>query len=157
MNYKIILEKSNYALILRNKNLNEIAVVANLDKTNGIWSHTVDYMDYEGKNKAYALSIMLDLFRYKTEENYIPRCRLEELATLFKDGLISDDRDSALEYFDEVCEMSEEEKSFFGIEEDSPIANTKFENPMYNKGYDDGFSDGANNTDIESEVQKYGY
>lgn len=30
--------------------------------------------------------------------------------------------------------MSEEEKSFFGIEEDSPIANTKFENPMYNKG-----------------------
>lgn len=29
--------------------------------------------------------------------------------------------------------MSEEEKSFFGIEEDSPIANTKFENPMYNK------------------------
>ena len=45
--------------------------------------------------------------------------------------------------------MTEEEKSFFGIEEDSPIANTKFENPMYNKGYDDGFSDGAN--DIESE------
>lgn len=156
MNYKVILENKNYALIVRNESLTEIAVVANLDKTNGIWGHTVDYMDYEGENKAYALSIMLDLFRYKTE-NYIPRCRLEELATLFKDGLISDDRDSALEYFDEVCEMSEEEKSFFGIEEDSPIANTKFENPMYNKGYDDGFSDGANNADIESEVQKYGY
>lgn len=83
-------------------------------------------------------------FRNRTESDYIPRCRLEELATLFKDGLISDDRDSALEYFDECCEMTEEEKSFFGIEEDSPIANTKFENPMYNKGYDDGFSDGAN-------------
>ena len=40
--------------------------------------------------------------------------------------------------------MSDEEKSFFEIEEDSPIANTKFENPMYNKGYDDGFADGAN-------------
>ena len=42
------------------------------------------------------------------------------------------------------CEMTEEEKSFFDIEEDSPIANTKFENPMYNKGYDDGFADGTN-------------
>jgi len=80
----------------------------------------------------------------KINPNYIPRTRLEELATLFKDGLISDDRESAMEYFDEYCEMSEEEKSFFGIEEDSPIANTKFENPMYNKGYDDGFADGAN-------------
>lgn len=151
MKYKVILENKNYALILRNESLNEIAVVANLDKTNGIWGHTVDYMDYEEKNKAYALSIMLDLFRYKTEKEYISRCRLEELATLFKDGLISDDRDSALEYFDEICEMSEEEKEWFGIEEDSPIANTKFENSMYNKGYDDGFSDGANSADIESE------
>ncbi|MDY2607976.1 MAG: hypothetical protein SOV90_08685 [Lachnospiraceae bacterium] len=157
MNYKIILEKSGYALILRKESLNEIAVVANLDKTNGIWGHTVDYMDYEGENKAYALSIMLDLFRYKTEKEYISRCRLEELATLFKDGLISDDRESAIEYFDECCEMTDEEKSFFEIEEDSPIANTKFENPMYNKGYDDGFSDGANNADIESEVNKYDY
>ena len=43
--------------------------------------------------------------------------------------------------------MSEEEKSFFEIEEDSPIANTKFENPMYNKGYDDGFADGTNSID----------
>lgn len=40
--------------------------------------------------------------------------------------------------------MPEEEKFFFSIEEDSPIANTKFENPMYNKGYDDRFADGAN-------------
>ena len=54
----------------------------------------------------------------KVNADFIPRCRLEELATLFKDGLISDDRESALEYFDECCEMSEEEKSFFGIEED---------------------------------------
>lgn len=33
------------------------------------------------------------------------------------------------------------------------LANSKFENPMYNKGYDDGFSDGANNADIESEEE----
>mgnify|MGYP001066517072 FL=1 len=97
----------------------------------------------------------------KVNADFIPRCRLEELATLFKDGLISDDRDSALEYFDECCEMSDEEKSFFGIEEDSPIANTKFENPMYNKGYDDGFSDGANSIEEEQtnmgKIQEYEY
>lgn len=74
---------------------------------------------------------------------------LKELATLFKDGLISDDRESAMEYFDEICEMSEEEKEWFVIEEDSLIANTKFENPMYNKGYDDGFADGANSIEEE--------
>ena len=51
----------------------------------------------------------------KVNTGYIPRCRLEELATLFKDGLISGDRESAMEYFDEVCEMTEEEKEFFEI------------------------------------------
>ena len=97
----------------------------------------------------------------KVNADYIPRCRLSELATLFKDGLISDDRESAMEYFNEVCEMTDEEKEWFGIEEDSPIANTKFENPMYNKGYDDGFSDGANSIEEEQtnmgKIQEYEY
>ena len=52
-----------------------------------------------------------------------------------------------MEFFNEVCEMDESEKEFFGIDEDSSLANTKFENPMYNKGYDDGFADGANSID----------
>ena len=51
----------------------------------------------------------------RTETDYIPRCRLEELATQFKDGLI-DDEEQALIYFDEICEMTDEEKEFFGIE-----------------------------------------
>lgn len=46
----------------------------------------------------------------------IPYDRLVELATLFKDGLIEDDEEQALIYFDETCEMTEEEKEFFGIE-----------------------------------------
>lgn len=55
----------------------------------------------------------------RTETDYITRCRLEELATQFKDGLIEDDEEQALIYFDEVCEMSESEKGFFGIETES--------------------------------------
>lgn len=50
----------------------------------------------------------------KTEMTYD---RLTELATLFKDGLIEDDRESAMEYFDVYCEMDDKEKEFFGIKE----------------------------------------
>ena len=147
MRYEVIMEKNDYALILRGSRMEEYAVVYQLDKVKGSWAWTCCYVNFGSFapcNQAQALASCVDYFRSKTEEGYIPRCRLEELATLFKDGLISDDRESAMEYFDECCEMSEEEKSFFGIEEDSPIANTKFENPMYNKGYDDGFSDAMN-------------
>lgn len=147
MKWKEILRKDNYAL-LQSENDTQYAVVSGYDPTqpeDEQWASGT-YFTYwnDAKRKTDCLQTALDCFRSRTESDYIPRCRLEELATLFKDGLISDDRDSALEYFDECCEMTEEEKSFFDIEEDSPIANTKFENPMYNKGYDDGFADGTN-------------
>jgi hypothetical protein len=41
--------------------------------------------------------------------------RLSELATLFKDGLIEDDEQSAMEYFEDTCEMTESEMEYFGI------------------------------------------
>lgn len=150
MKWKEILRKDNYAL-LQSESDTQYVVVSGYNPNapeNQQWEYG-NYFLYGlfGKNenlKTLYLASALDCFRQKVEENFIPRCRLEELATFFADRLISDDRESAMEYFDEYCEMSEEEKSFFGIEEDSPIANTKFENPMYNKGYDDGFADGAN-------------
>ena len=42
--------------------------------------------------------------------------RMSELATLFKDGLIEDDEDSAKEYFLDECDMDENELEYFGIE-----------------------------------------
>lgn len=142
-----ILRKDKYAL-LQSENDTQYAVVSGYDPTqpeDQQWSSGTYFEYWDATSyKIIMLQAALDYFRSRTESDYIPRCRLEELATQFKDGLISDDRDSALEYFDECCEMTEEEKSFFDIEEDSPIANTKFENPMYNKGYDDGFADGTN-------------
>lgn len=142
-----ILRKDDYAL-LQSESDTQYAVVSGYDPTqpeDQRWSHGT-YFTYFQNNpkKMLYLQAAYDYFMEKVNANFIPRCRLEELVTLFKDGLISDDKESAMEYFDEVCEMTEEEKSFFEIEEDSPIANTKFENPMYNKGYDDGFADGAN-------------
>lgn len=123
MKYELLVEKGEYAVILRGEQLKEIAVVNGLNKEEGEWEHTCNYWEYEyndypyGFNKSEALSHALDYFRMKTEDNYIPRCRLEELATLFKDGLIEDGEAEAMEYFEEICEMTDEEKEFFGISE----------------------------------------
>lgn len=119
MQYKVIFEKGKYALILRGLQMKEYAVVYGLNKKHGDWSHTCNYCNLEDFDEVEALSKMIDYFRMKTEPDYIPYCRLEELATQFKDGLIADDKDSAMEYFDEVCEMTEEEKKFFGIKTES--------------------------------------
>lgn len=79
------------------------------------------YFCYWGSTylKAHALSLAIDCFRCKTEDNYISRYRLEELATKFADGLIEDDEESAIEYFTEECEMEDYEMEFFGIETES--------------------------------------
>ena len=113
------------------------------------WEHGVYYMFSNDKEKLVALNKATEKLFEKVNKNYISRTRLEELATFFKDRLISDDRESAFKFFENCCEMIDKEKEWFGIEEDSPIANTKFENPMYNKGYDDGFTDGANSVESE--------
>ena len=147
MKWTELLRKDDYAL-LQSESDTQYAVVSGYDPTqpeDQQWSSGTYFTYFQNNTKKMLyLQSAYDCFMEKVNADFIPRCRLEELATLFKDGLITDDRESALEYFDEYCEMSDEEKSFFEIEEDSPIANTKFENPMYNKGYDDGFADGAN-------------
>ena len=147
-----LLRNGDYAL-LQSKSDTQYCVACGYDPTQPEgqqWAHGTYFTYFKNNHKKMLyLQSAYDCFMEKVNADFIPRCRLEELATLFKDGLITDDRESALEYFDEYCEMSEEEKSFFEIEEDSPIANTKFENPMYNKGYDDGFSDGANSVETD--------
>lgn len=122
MKYEVILEKGEYALILRGSRMEEYAVVNGLNKERGDWGWTCCYYNFSEFapiDKAEALFLALDYFRMRTETDYIPRCRLEELATQFKDGLIENDEESAIIYFDEVCEMTENEKEFFGIETES--------------------------------------
>lgn len=122
MKYKVILEKGDYALIFRGVRNEEYAVVNGLNKETGEWGWTCCYYNFGNFtqiDKTEALSLALDYFRMKTEENYIPRRRLEELATQFKDVLIEDDKEAAMEYFNEVCDMTDEEKEFFGIETES--------------------------------------
>ena len=122
MKFEVIMEKGAYALITRGEKLKEYAVVNGLNKERGDWAWTCSYFAYEYDgmpqgNQALALATAIDHFRLLTEDNYISRARLEELATLFKDGLIEDDEYEAMIYFDETCEMETHEKEFFGIEE----------------------------------------
>lgn len=117
LDYTVIEEKGSIALIRRGETNSEYAVVEGLvAKENRMyngtdWSSTIDYWNCS----IQGLQNAIECFREKTEKDYIPRHRLEELATLFKDGLIADDKESAMEYFNEVCTMSDEEKSFFDI------------------------------------------
>lgn len=52
-----------------------------------------------------------------TQNNYIPRFRLEELATKFKDGLMGTylEDEEYNEFFTDECEMTDSELYFFGI------------------------------------------
>ena len=113
---EIIAIKNGYVLLL-DKSENEYLIVKNFE--------LINCEEYKGEiinyypNNIYGLFGAVDNFRYATEKDYIAYDRLSELATLFKDGLIEDDKESAIKYFDEVCEMTDEEKEYFGVEEES--------------------------------------
>ena len=121
MKYNIILRNGRYALL---EMKTQYVVVCGFDKTQSEgsqWSQGYYYTHWNTSEivKQRMLSAALEYYITLTETDYIPRCRLEELATQFKDGLIEDDEEQALIYFDEVCEMTESEKEFFGIETES--------------------------------------
>lgn len=121
--YNVILENGEYALIERGTKCPEYAVVYGLvpeceRKYEGSdWSWTVSYACHN----AEGLFSMLDLFRKRTEDNYLSKVRLIELATKFKDRIAEDAIDFALsdeeflEFFTDECDMTEEELDFFEI------------------------------------------
>lgn len=119
MKSKIVLQNGNYALLEADT---QYIVACGFDITRPEgqqWDHGIYFEHWNESEiiKQRMLSAALEVFREKTEPNYIPRYRLEELATQFKDGLMEDDEESAIEYFNDVCEMTDEEKNFFGITE----------------------------------------
>lgn len=124
MKYEVIMEKNGYALIKRGVNLNEYAVVSQLNKETGDWAYTCIYYNFSpfsNLTQAEALALSTDYFCYKTQNNYIPRYRLEELATKFKDRITENALGFALtdddykEFFTSECEMTDLELYFFGI------------------------------------------
>ena len=109
--------------LLQSKSDTQYCVCTNYDETAKEDQQYCDgkYFCYweDIEQKVCFLSAALEYFRTKTEENYIPRCRLEELCTYFKDGLVQDDYETAMEYFEEECELTENEKEWLGIESET--------------------------------------
>ena len=121
MKYNIILRNGRYVLLEMET---QYVVACGFDETQSEgsqWTQGYYYTHWNTSEivKQRMLSAALEYYRTLTETDYITRCRLEELVTQFKDGLIEDDEEQALIYFDEVCEMTESEKEFFGIETES--------------------------------------
>lgn len=121
MKWVEILRKDKLAL-LQSENNSQYAVASGYNpdgKEDEQWSHASYFMYYGNEQaKALYLQAALDMFRAKSEENYIPRYRLEELVTKFKDGLLEDDKEEAMIFFDEECELTDSEKEWFGIADD---------------------------------------
>ena len=121
MKYTVLLRNEKYALLEMET---QYVVACGFDETlpeNQQWAQGYYYTHWNTSEivKQRMLSAALEYFRTLTEENYIPRCRIEELATKFKDGLLEVDKDFAMEYFDSECEMEDYEKEFFGIKTES--------------------------------------
>ena len=114
--YTLILQNGEYSLIRRDS-LKDYAVVRGLDSDTGNYHSLCKSQPY--KNEYHNLMAFYSIINYYNKMisrgDSISRDRLIELATLFKDGLMQDDPEEAMNYFDEVCEMTDYEKEFFGI------------------------------------------
>lgn len=115
--YEIIAQKKEYALI-KMESTEEYKIVSDLC-ADGSLAYTVCSWMYGkyGREEYLVLQDALDAFRARTENTYIPRSRLEELATKFKDGMFSCDLDEEEydEFFDDECDMTDDELDFFGM------------------------------------------
>lgn len=115
--YEIIAQKKEYALI-KMESTEEYKIVSDIC-ADGSWAYTVCSWMYGkyGREEYLVLQDALDAFRARTENEYIPRSRLEELATKFKDGMFSCDLDEEEydEFFDDECDMTDDELDFFGM------------------------------------------
>lgn len=120
MKWKEILRNGNYAL-LQSESDTQYVVASGYDSTQPEgqqWNHGTYFTYQDDSQKVSSLANALELFRYRTEENYISRSRLEELVTNFKNELLEEylEEDEYEEFFDYECEMDEYEKKFFEIE-----------------------------------------
>ena len=115
--YEIIAQKKEYALI-KMESTEEYKIVSDIC-ADGSWAYTVCSWMYGkyGREEYLVLQDALDAFRARTENTYIPRSRLEELATKFKDGMFSCDLDEEEydEFFNDECDMTDDELDFFGM------------------------------------------
>lgn len=116
--YEIIAQKKEYALI-KMESTEEYKIVSDIC-ADGSWAYTVCSWMYGkyGREEYLVMQDAIDSFWYKTESDYIPRSRLEELATQWKDKIIQDcwmTEEEQNEYFIGEQDMDDAELEFFGL------------------------------------------
>lgn len=116
--YEIIAQKKEYALI-KMESTEEYKIVSDIC-ADGSWAYTVCSWMYGkyGREEYLVMQNAIDSFRYKTENDYIPRSRLEELSTQWKDKIIQDcwmTEEEQNEYFIGEQDMDDAELEFFGL------------------------------------------
>ena len=120
-----ILRKDNYALLQSESDTQYVVACGyNPDAPeNQQWDSGRYFTYWNNANaKAKCLVNAIDYFQWNTEENYIPRRRMEELATNFKDKMVElaiDCNMSDTDFEDELEEFDLEdyEREFFGLKE----------------------------------------
>ncbi len=121
MDYRLIAEKDEYALIQRGSKMQQYAVVNGLDQDKGEWNYTCSYYEfgkYPELSEEKALSQALDDFRSRTDRDYVSHERLLEIATLLKDGLVENGVDEAYGYMCGTVELSEKEAEALELDMD---------------------------------------
>lgn len=119
MKWNEIVKRNNVALLQNETDTSFVVATGyNPEAAEGNqWNQGQYYAYTDSSDKVRKISAALEYFRFLTEEKYIPRCRMEELLTLFKDGLVEDDLESANEYFEETCDLSPVEMEWLGLDE----------------------------------------
>ena len=108
MEYRILLQKGNIILA---ESKTDYIVGVGYDETLPVgcqWNHGLYFA-----HNIDGLTSAIEAIKRRTEENYITRARIEELATYFKDCALGDD-----DIAEVISDMEENEIEFFGLDKE---------------------------------------
>lgn len=113
MKTNVILTKGQYTLLENNK---EYIVAYDYNEDTQSWAHGA-YFSHWGENerKIKCLADALDYIRYKTDELFITKARMTEIATIAIHAIVEE---TDFETFIEDAEMEVEEAVHFGVFEE---------------------------------------
>ena len=123
-----IISKGRYTL-LQSESDTQYVVAANYNPNepeNQQWSAGTYFCYWDMESKAECLADAIDYFRSMTEPDYIPRQRLEEMCTKFKDKFIEicnecSMSDADVEYELEELDLQPNEREWLGLPVDTDL------------------------------------
>lgn len=110
MNTKVILTQGKYTLL---ESETQYIVAYNYDEKTNTWEYGAYFTFFEEiERKLICLSRAIDIIRYKTEQHYFTRPRLEEIASKAIDNITEE-----MENFIADADIDEDEAEYFCIKD----------------------------------------